>query len=301
MATVFLKNKIDLFQFFVTPQPYFSKFYKKFLMTNKRASIQITTSIHTLFDRNRKESISSLFFADHVVVNSDHAKRMLEDAGVKNVIRIYPGVETERFKPLVAKNTCCGRKVVYPGTYKILNDSYSFEDFLDIAVHVTKYVPDVNFVMACRVRTREDALLKKKFISLLKARDISNFTITDTVEDMPALFNDCVAGIMPAKKPMVGILEIPLVILELAALGKPVVYGNVAPLDEISTKGIGILAADNTVGSYAESLKKCICDVAFSSQVGARSRDAVSRDFTMDNVASQYRQLYRSMTENKTA
>lgn len=295
LISILMAKKLDIFQFFFTPQPYFSVFYKKFVRKNNKRSVQIVTSIHTLFDKNKEDITPSLFFADRVVVHSDYARQKLLDLGVKNAIRVYPGVETERFKPAHSGEAARSQntaKVVYPGTYKILNDSYSFADFLKMASIVTGKIPDIGFIMACRVRTREDAILKKKFESLLKERGLENFALLDTVDDVPALFNSCVAGIMPASRPMVGILEIPLVLLELAALKKPVIYGDVPPLDELEKNGIGIKIAVGSPEAYAESLIRCLEDKRFSSEVGRRSYDAVARDFTMDTVATQYRKIY---------
>lgn len=295
LITILMAKKLDIFQFFFTPQPYFSVFYKKFVRKNNKRSVQIVTSIHTLFDKNKEDIAPSLFFADRVVVHSDYARQRLLDLGVKNAVRVYPGVETERFKPVHSGEAARSQnivKIIYPGTYKILNDSYSFEDFLKITTGVTEKIPNIEFIMACRVRTREDAILKNKFVSLLKQRGFKNFALLDTVDDIPALFNSCAAGIMPANRPMVGILEIPLVLLELAALKKPVIYGDVPPLDELERKGIGIKITGPAPEAYVKSLIRCLEDKKFSSEVGRRSYDAVTRDFTMDTIAAQYRNIY---------
>ncbi|MDP3791514.1 MAG: glycosyltransferase family 4 protein [Candidatus Omnitrophota bacterium] len=292
--TVLIAKKIDVFQFFITPQPYFSGFYSRFVKKNGKKSVQILTSIHTLFNKNANVPISSLFFADRVVVHSDYAKEKLTALGVKNVIRVYPGVETQRFgapRGSDLKHAPLPR-VIYPGTYKILNDSYSFSELLKIALLVTKKIRNAEFVMACRVRTKEDAKLKKEFAVLLKNNGVENFTLLDTVEDMPALFNSCAAGIMPVRRPMVGILEIPLVLLELAVLGKPVIYGNIAPLDELERHGIGIKISGDGADAYAENLIRCLKDAKFYSDVANKSQDGVKRCFTMDAMAAEYDKIY---------
>jgi glycosyltransferase involved in cell wall biosynthesis len=295
LITVFMPAKPDIFQFFFTPQPYFSAFYKRFIRNRNKKSVQIVTSIHTLFNRNAHTRVPSLFFADRVIVHSDYSKKRLIDMGVKDVVRIYPGVETDRFKAVRSDTVmpaADAARIVYPGTYKILNDSYSFGDFLEMASCVIREIPNVKFVMACRLRTTEDAVLKRRFEILLKKRGINNFTLMDTVDDMPSLFNSCSCGIMPAAKPMVGILEIPLVLLELAALKKPVIYGNVAPLDELEKNGIGIKAGSHQARSYADSLIKCLKDKALYSAVARSSHESIMKNFTMDAVAAQYRSMY---------
>lgn len=295
LVTIFIVKKIDVFQFFFTPQPYFSGFYRKFVNKNAKKSIQIVTSVHTLLDKNMPEKIPSLFFADRVIVHSDYAKQKLRALGIDNVTRIYPGVETDRFKPVSCGNDEYSKKtirIVYPGTYKILNDSYSFEELLNISLLATKKIKNIEFVMACRIRTGEDAMLRKKFLLLLKKSGIENFILLNTINDMPSLFNSCTAGIMPMRSPMIGIMEIPLVLLELSALGKPVIYGDIAPMDELDRHGIGIRVIDRKADTYADNLIKCVEDKGFYSDIGRRSQDAIKKDFTMDTVTAQYEKLY---------
>lgn len=296
-------KEIDLFQFFFTPRPYFSIVFKRLLKKNKKRSIQIVSSIHTLLSKNQEKSVASLFFADYVVVHSDYARNVLVKNGVNNVIRIYPGIDRERFDraasvsmantQLVAPG---GTNIIYPGTYKILNDSYSFHEFCKIAFSVKQQIPEVRFIMACRIRTKEDVYLEKRFKSLIIKEGLMDiFTLLNTVCDIPSLFGKSSAGIMPASRPMTGILEIPLVLLELAVLEKPVIYGDVPPLDELDRKGLGIRNLDGSTESYAKILVKCLRDRDFSLEVGLRSREAVINNFTMDIAGGEYQKLYKGL------
>ena len=289
--TVFYRGRMDLFQFFFTPQPYFSIIFKR-LLKNKR-SIQIVSSIHTLLDKNKDRAINSLFFSDYIVVHSEYARQRLAEKNIKNIVRIYPAIEHERFDNVTAQGTGGEIKIVYPGTYKVLNDSYSLREFCKIAALVKDDVSNAMFVMACRIRTREDAAMEKEFRALIEEYGLGkSFTLLNTIDDMPSFFNGCAMGVMPARRPMSGVLEIPLVLLELAILGKPVAYGDVPPLGELDSKGLGIMVSDGSPDSYAGVITKCAKDNDYASMVGERSKNAVKADFTMDIAAGEYQRLY---------
>lgn len=294
-TTIFNMKKIDVFQFFFTPRPYFSKIYRNLLKKNNKKSVQVISSIHTLFDKNTKESIPSLFFADYVVVHSDYSGKVLSDMGVKNIVRIYPGIELARFNADKV-NADSNFNIIYPGTYKILDESYSFDKFCEIASTVRDKNDKARFIMACRIRTGEDRILENKFKAAVERHGLKNiFVLLRTVDNMPELFNKCAAGIMPAARPMKGILEIPLVLLELSALGKPVLYSNVPPLDEIAKAGIGIKVAGPGPISYAEILIKLLADERTVLETGERSKEAVKKYFNMDRVAGEYQKLYENL------
>ncbi len=294
--TVLYKSRMDLFQFFFTPQPYFSFIFRR-LLKNKR-SIQIVSSIHTLLEKNGEDAIGSLFFSDYVVVHSEYARQKLAEKNVKNIVKIYPAIEEERFNGVTAPDSCGEVRIVYPGTYKVLADAYSLGDFCKIALRVKDEVSNARFVMACRIRTREDSGLEKRFKSLVRECGLErSFTFLNTIDEMPSFLKGCSIGIMPARRPMSGILEIPLVLLELAILGKPVVYGNVPPLGELDSRGLGIMVSDDSCESYAKAIIKCVNDGGYASMVGERSRNAVRVDFTIDIAAGEYQRLYKVLQD----
>ena len=304
-SILFNLKKIDLLQFFITPQPYFSNFFRKLLKKTGKKSIQIIPSIYTLHEKNQKKDIPGLFFADHVVVYSDFAKDKLERMGVGNITRIYPGIDIDKFdkdtsgynKELVREAVPDNVfKVVYPGTYKVLKKSYSFDKFCAIASEVVEKIGNVNFIMACRIRTKEDIALENEFKQIAgEVGIIKNFTFLNTVEDMPSLFRECDLGIMPLESPAAGVLEIPMVILEIASVSKPVVYGNVSPLDELSNKSLGVMVSDSSPEAYAENIIELLKDEEASRFIGQNSREAVVSHFNVDNMASEYGKLYKTL------
>lgn len=299
---IFKIKKIDIFQFFFTPRPYFSKIFGRMINLYHKRSIQVVSSVHTLLANNRKEMMPSLFFSDYVVVHSEYSKRIFLEAGVKNVVRIYPGIELSRFQPggsgregrNLSENT---QSIIYPGTYKALKESYSLEDFCKIAMNIREKAKNINFIMACRIRTKQERCLEDDFRKLIDRHGLGPcFSLLNTVENIPALFGSATIGIFPARKPMAGILEIPLVLLEMAYLGKPVIYGSVPPLEELSEKGLGIRVEDSSPEAYADEALRILHDEKLALAIGQRSRRAVSDYFNMESLAYEYGKLYDSLS-----
>ena len=289
-------KRIDVLQFFITPQPYFSRFFNWLIKKTGKRSIQIIPSIYTLQKKNEEADIPGLFFGDHVVVYSDFTRDKLKGMGVRNVTRIYPGIDIKKFSEGAQGESGNTFKVVYPGTYKTLSNSYSFQKFCTIAHKVIEEVGDVNIIMACRLRTKEDLVLEAEFKKVCEEAGIfGNFTFLNTVEDMPSLFRSCDLGIMPIQHATEGVLEIPMVILEIASSGKPVVYGNVPPMSELSDRSLGIMVSDHSPEAYSDKLIQLLKDKEAARLVGRKSREAVAEHFNVNSMIDKYEELYRSL------
>ena len=294
-------RRIDLFQFFVTPQAYFSRFFRWFFRRTGKRSIIILSSINTLGRKNKTVAIKDLFFSDRVVTYTDFSKKELEALGVKNVVRIYPGIDIDRFDPRNVSSSGIvpykGKKILYAGAYSILDGSYSFGDLCSIVEGVSNVRKDVIFVMACRIRTAKDIVLEKKFKAMAGKRGLTErFVFLNTVKDMAGLIKECDIGIMPAKARMAGVLETPMVLLETACMSKCVIYTDVAPLNELHDNGIGImLPSQSPAYAYVNVILDIIGDERKYAEIAACSSSGVRENFSITRMADKYSELYDSL------
>jgi len=296
-------KKIDIFQFFFTPRKYFSIIFNHLLEKLNKRSIQIISSIHALYDANIGVDIKSLLFSDAVVVHSDYSKMRLEKEGLSNIIRIYPGVDLERFSAKNLNQESFFKReandvihIAYPAALRVLKNSYSYEGLCKIIMLVREKIKNVKFVLACKVREKKDTLLEEEFKKTAKEFDVKDSIIFfRTVDDMPNLLNSCDMVIFPSDKGPVGILEIPLVLLEASALSKPVIYSNVPPLNELKQHSIGICLDDMSADSYAKAIIDLVYNKNERERVASLSRSAIIKDFTIDNMASQYDAIYNTL------
>lgn len=294
-------KKIDLFQFIITPQPFLSLVLKKLLSYAGKPSVQVVPSVHTLYQKNKEPRASELFFADRVVVHSDHTASVLRAIGVKGVVRVYPGVDIGALESIAAgekenRYKIRERMILYAGSYKILERSFGLDEFLEMSALITKKNGDVKIVMACRLRTDDDRRLMNIFISSAEKMGIRGmFSFEGTVEDMPRMINAADICIMPCKNGMPGVLELPMVLLEAAALGKVIVYGNVPPLGEMTALNIGVAVDGGDAKKYAIEIGALLSDGEKRRRIGEVSRASVARNFSIDRVAEDYENIYTAI------
>jgi len=310
MAMLINAGKIDIFQFFFTPNRTFARVCGYLMGVWKKKSVQIISSVHTLLKDNAGRQVKDLFFGDAVIVQTDHGKKILEAEGISNVKRIYPGIDLARYdnvRPVekyVSYFEPGYKYILYPGNYGLLMDSYSFEGLCGMFQMVLRENKDIRFVMACRIRSKRDILLEKEFKRLAEKDSLGDKIVYfNTVDDMPALMAECSLGVLPVDKEMSRILEIPLVVVEMAAMGKPFIYGKVSPMEELMDKGIGLYPEDNEPESYSEMINVFLSDEEFAVKTGAASKKGVEEYFNIDMTSSEYENVYKQISgikqENK--
>jgi len=295
--------KTDIFHFIVTPERYSSLLFRILFRLFGKKSVQTITSIHTLEAKRKYKDLETLFFADKVVCLSDYSKDKLKRAGVKNVKRIYPGISLIRFNPekiKQAKKLGKGKEhiIVYPGNYKLLDSCYSLDKFCKIIKRTISELHDVRFIMVCRIRSNKDKQLERKFKSLATSYNISdNITYLNLVEDMPSLFKACDLGIYPAEKAMADVFEMPLVLLELMAMKKPIIFGNTPPLNEIMKSKIGVMLSSNSPESYAKEIVRLIKNTKLRKEMGNNGRKTVMKHFNLDDSIKNYETVYKEINK----
>ncbi|MBI4707960.1 MAG: glycosyltransferase family 4 protein [Candidatus Omnitrophica bacterium] len=296
-------RRIEVFQFFFTPKEYFARFFKIMLEKANKRSVQVISSTHSLYAGTNKTNIKDLFFSDSVIALSDFSKQRLESDGVGNVVRIYPGVDLDRFdkrrikNDFFVKDRIPGVKyIIYPGAYRVLNLSYSFKDLVSIILEVKKVFGNVKFVLACKVREKKDSFLEKEFKETARQFGVDKeIHYLNIVDDMPALLNSCDMVILPSYKHLFGILELPLVLLEASALEKPVIYTAASPLDELRDAGIGVGLKDSSCQSYANTIIDLLKDKNKSDNIGFTSKSAIIKNFNLEKMSAEFDAVYNSL------
>ncbi|HNX90589.1 MAG TPA: glycosyltransferase family 4 protein [Candidatus Omnitrophota bacterium] len=298
IAMMFNLPGTDILQFFITPKRGYTVFLRAITKLSNKKSIQVVPSVHTLFANNDKVS-DDIFFADRVIVQSDYAMSKLCALGVKNVSRIYPGINTEEYKYRPdCRRAANRRRVIYAGTYKLIDTAYSLEAFLEIVRGVCVKDPSVEFVMACRLRTKKDIELKETFKRMVLKSDLADrFLYLDRVVDMPVVMNTCDIGIMPCKRVMPGVLEIPMALIEGAASGLAVIYGDVPPLMELEKKGIGVMLSSSLPSDYSQKIIELLNDACKIEEIREKSGKAVVEYFDVNKMAEEYGRVYDSLRE----
>jgi len=92
---------------------------------------------------------------------------------------------------------------------------------------------------------------------------------------------------------------LPLVLIEAAALGKPIVATAVDGSREIVTDGeTGLLVPPADPAALAAAVKRLLDDPALAARLGARARETIPPRFTLEKMIAGYADLYVSLMGN---
>jgi len=298
-ALLALPSRVRLLHFFFAPNPGTSRMARVALSLNRRPAVQTISSSPL-----SHEGIARLCFGRRVVALSEHNRRKLQEAGVQGVVKIHPGLDLERIHedPDGAarwreKLGAAGRRVVlYAGDYEF---SACGRIALDVIRRLAERVPEAMLVFACRRKTAAagpaEARIKSDAALWGLGRSVR---FLNEVDDMPGLLTLADVSIMPVES-LYAKMDMPLVLLEHMALGKPVVVSDVEPLVETIQDEGGIAVPHGDVGRFVEVIAELFRDERAMRDRGAAARRAVEKHFDIRKSAEAYAALYDEVLEGK--
>ena len=297
---------VDTYHFYFTPTKATSYILRVITRKVGVRMVQTIASLPTSEVSDRE--IKHLIFSNTIVVMSRWTEQRLRSAGVSSVIRIPPPVDIQRFSPYAISNSKYRLKqeptrklVLYPGEYS----RHSSIPILSNAIfHVCRDSSHVDFVVTSRInkkrRTRRllisELAAKELFLRFLRENNLTDrVLLMEKVEDMPALINTCDLVVYPAKK-MDGKFDIPMVLAECLAMGKPLIVSDIPLLSEIVEDDIGILtSADDDGSELAEMILSLLGDTARLSQMSETARKLAIARFDARIVARRYEDIYSQL------
>jgi phosphatidylinositol alpha-1,6-mannosyltransferase len=253
--------------------------------------VQTVASRPKSFERSR-----ALFFGDRIVALSEWTRGQLLRIGVRDhVVRVIPPCAAEPFRdsgPRASREEVRARLdvgdgplIVYPGD---LHVSSGAATVALAAPDVLRAVPGARFVFACRKKNAEAAYE----IGLRAAlRGLEPFVrIAGDVDDMHALLAAADVIAFPVDD-LYGKVDLPIVLLESMALGKPLVLASGGPLDELP--GAFVAPRDHT--ELARSIIELCRDDSARAHFGELGKRVWRARHTPDVVAAQHDALYAEL------
>ncbi len=241
-----------------------------------------------------------MFFADKLVVYSDYSKRKLEEAGFTNVTRIYPGIDLHLYSPQPKDDATMRHFDIGPedfvlsyfGEYARLGAT---DMLVEMLITHLKQQPSIKFIFACRVKNDADQKKKDEVVAkLTQAGIIDRVRFSDTFKDMPKLYNLTDIVLFPVGD-MRGKFDIPLVIIEGYACGKPVIVSDLPIFQEFTNQDISaIIPAGDEVALWT-TIEDLMRDETKRKSLGANAKAFVEQYFDLRNTAMKYERLYVSL------
>ena len=90
-------------------------------------------------------------------------------------------------------------------------------------------------------------------------------------------------------------MDLPLVILQSLALGRPVIVGDQAPISEALLGDGGYTVPYGDVPALTRSLVRLLSDVGLRERLGERGRDSVLEHCDPEKVVERYQVVYEQV------
>lgn len=294
------RGDFDVTHYLFTPAKRNAFLLRNFVHPTRGKTIQTVATLRE--DLYSPEELKRLLFADIIVVYTDRSKKRLEDLGFGNVHRISPGIDLSLYRPADKDATLLEEFrfskddfiVIYPGEYSRLG---AVDMLVESLMHHFNRHPDSNlrFIFACRVKNEDDAKKKDEVIKALDEADLlPKVAFSDTVFDMPALYNLADVVAFPVGN-MHGKFDVPLVIIEAYACGKPVILSDLPEFEEFSNQDIAVTVPRNSNEDFVKALHELEHDPARRAAIGRNARAFVKERFDLAKTAKAYKELYSSL------
>lgn len=294
------RNLFDITHYLFTPTQYNSALLRWFAKPTKGKTLQTIATLRD--DLYSPKALRAMLFADHLVTYTATAKQKLERLGFTNVTHIYPGIDLLRYAPK-PKDTILLKQfgftadhyiVIYPGEYMRLGATDMLtEAFIDF---FTKHPEtDIRFLFACRVKNEADAQKKKAvYQRFADARLLAYVAFSDTVVDMSALYNSADLIVFPVEN-LRGKFDVPLIIIEAYACGKPVILSDLEQFREFANDTICVTIPKNSGTQLIQKMVYLRDNIQEGVRLGVNARRFAESSFDLKDTAKQYEAIYTSL------
>lgn len=265
------------FHFFFTPNATTSKIFKLLLkMNSKRPTIQtITSKPHPI------QTTADLLFTDTLITVSNATRAELSHRTNRPIQQIYPGIPDPVKDHATSPPPLSHDYIIYPG-------DLAFADCLDNLKALAQWLKDshgnIRLVIASRWKTSRDQEIGRS----LERQFGDRLVLTGTTSEMLAWLAGALAVVFPVRS-LFAKMDIPLVLLEAMALGKPLILSHMDALPELGT---GMSCDPNAPTDFIKALDFLLTDPDALRNQGLQSRHQYETRFTAARMASDYESLY---------
>lgn len=287
----------EFWHFFFAPNPRTSTVARLAARARRARTLQTVCSAP-----HSSAELSTVLFADRIVVLSEHTRRRFVAAGIdaSRLRLIRPAVTA--LTPVPAERVAETRRrlglpvaaplIVYAGDLE-------FGRGAQLALSSLADAPralDAQLVMACRAKTaraRERAeALRAEADALGIASRVSWFGETPSIHELLGVA-DLVT--LPADT-LYAKMDLPLVVMEAMALGRAVIVGRGTSAEELAEGG-GALAVATERAAVSAATAGLLEDAARRAALGATARAFVLREYDARRMTEAYEVLYDELAD----
>lgn len=289
-------GKFDIVHLLFTPTKLNTFFIRLLLTFSKAKTIQTVATLRE--DIFSDKDFKKLMFADLIITYSDYAKNKLANLGIKNVIRIYPGIDLANYAPgeTRSKDSRYSTEdfvINFAGEYTRLG---AMDDVVDCFIEVADVIPNAKFSMAVRVKNEKDAKKKKEVIAKLRENRVLERVVfhDDGKFNMADIYNLCDISLFPVRN-MRGKFDVPLVVIEAMACAKPVIVSNLPILKEFTSQENSVVFEAGNQAQLTASIIELFKNKERCAKIGEAGKSYVSQNFDIKDVSKKYEDAYTKL------
>lgn len=292
-------KEAEIYHFIFVPTKITSLFLSGLVTRRHKRTIQTVPSLYT--ENLSPKEAQALFFAERVVVISEHTAQKLRALGVKQVVRISAGVDIERFFPNPNRDGLrkqfglpLGSPIaIFSGELSRLG---SIELLLDIIPTLVAANSNLHIVFASPIRLPLDVQRRKLARDTIEQLGLeANVHFIGEVDDFPALLNACDIYLFPVSH-MTGKIDTPLTLLEAMASGLPVIVTNISPLNEVVNREVGFAIPPGNTDAFAQAILQLCDSPSRRQQMGQAAITLVQKHYSVQKMVEAYEALYDELS-----
>jgi glycosyltransferase involved in cell wall biosynthesis len=289
-------EKIDIIHSLFTPTKINSFFIRRALHDKKAKIIQTVATLRE--DLYGEDCFKRILFGDLIVTYSDYAKEKLEKIGLKNVQRIYPGIDLSEYYPR-EKNQELMKKynisqddfvINFTGEYVRLD---AIDDVVESFIDLAKENRNFHLQLACRIKNQKDSDKKKKVIERLReAGCLEKVSFLDDQNyKMSDVYNLSDVSVFPVRS-MAGKFDIPLAVIEAMACGVPMISSNIERLRYFLNDENSILIRPGDRESLKEKILELYNNPEKRLELGCAGKKYAIDNFDIIEIVKKYENIY---------
>ncbi len=234
--------------------------------------------------------------ADANIANSEYTLEEMVKLGVRRetITLIYPGVETERFRPDLPSEDLKQSIGLQTGQTLILSVGRlvrrkGFDQVIRSLPELAKQGIDVHYAL---IGIGEDWDYLSELAKELGVFERLHLLGHVSPEDLPRWYNACNVFVMPNREINGDTEGFGMVFLEAAACGKPAIAGQAGGTEAAVVDGkTGFRVDGNRTEHVASALVRLLGDSALSKIIGLAGYNRALNEFSWDQVAFKTRRL----------
>ncbi len=294
------KDDFDILHYIFTPTKQNSFLLKKFARSERAKTIQtIATLRKDLFKDN---DFKKILFADKIVTYSKYAKNRLNNMGFSNVEQIYPGIDLELYKPALKDTKLLTTYnlqqddfiVTYPGEFVRLGAT---DDIVSMIFQYTSILVrnKTKIIFACRVKNKKDVEKKEEIQNKLKEKGLLDLVrFPETFMTLDKMLNASDLVIFPIRE-MKGKFDVPLVVVEAMACGKPVIISDLPILREFANNQNSVIIKSGDIKQLMDAILDLYGNKEKREMIGKNARKFVEENFDIKKAAEEYQKIYEGL------